>query len=335
MSQELESTFADLPEFSVNEELLAKASELKQSWYSLKERLEKIKTSKDSLSPIVYERVLADYEHRYGEARDRLLIVKSDVDQELSTLSATHDKLQEQMVELQNNLEELEFRHSLGEFQEQQFEKESGLVRKKISTLGTMIKGIKDNINQYEEIFSSESELMLEDEESDITGIDLLADQDEPAKKIAENRVDSIEPKTDASGYVLEEDAPNYFADTSSTQTGNASGETLVEDHSAKATKITNVRPAKLVHVNGSNAGEAITLLQKTSLGRAESNTIPLNDPKSSRQHAQILKKGAEFILVDLNSSNGTYVNGQRIDEYVLSDGDEVKIGDSLMQFEQ
>ena len=59
-----------------------------------------------------------------------------------------------------------------------------------------------------------------------------------------------------------------------------------------------------------------------------------LADRACSRHHAEIHRRGARFILRDLASANGTYVNGKRVVETSLEDGDELQIGATLFRFE-
>ncbi|HOE64925.1 MAG TPA: adenylate/guanylate cyclase domain-containing protein [Candidatus Hydrogenedentes bacterium] len=62
-------------------------------------------------------------------------------------------------------------------------------------------------------------------------------------------------------------------------------------------------------------------------LGRAEDNTVPLVADEVSRHHARIVRRDSGFVILDLNSLNGTYVNRQRIVERVLSHLDEIWLG--------
>lgn len=72
------------------------------------------------------------------------------------------------------------------------------------------------------------------------------------------------------------------------------------------------------------------------SLGRAPENTLPLDDDQISRRHAIIQAQGeGEFWLVDLGSSNGTYVNGRRVAQPVeLKNGDVIEVGASRLVFQ-
>jgi signal transduction histidine kinase len=71
------------------------------------------------------------------------------------------------------------------------------------------------------------------------------------------------------------------------------------------------------------------------TLGRDPSNTIRLRDGEVSRRHAEIRRSGDEYWLVDLGSSNGTFVNGRRILQHRLANGDQIQLGRSLLLFTQ
>jgi hypothetical protein len=70
------------------------------------------------------------------------------------------------------------------------------------------------------------------------------------------------------------------------------------------------------------------------TLGRASSNTIAISDGSVSSQHAQILRTPEGFVLEDLQSRNGTYVNGEQVkDKRLLTDGDLIRLGKVIMTF--
>jgi len=81
--------------------------------------------------------------------------------------------------------------------------------------------------------------------------------------------------------------------------------------------------------------GERWPVPASCSLGRSLSNEVVLADTKVSRRHALIHAQGpAEFRLVDLGSSNGTYLNGRRVSQPTrLEDGDMINIGDFVLLF--
>lgn len=68
-------------------------------------------------------------------------------------------------------------------------------------------------------------------------------------------------------------------------------------------------------------------------IGREAANSFQLHDQEVSRHHAELKREGRTFTLVDLDSSNGTFVNGQRVTQQELASGDQVQMGSTLMLF--
>ena len=61
--------------------------------------------------------------------------------------------------------------------------------------------------------------------------------------------------------------------------------------------------------------------------GRAPGREIVLDHRNVSRRHAEIRRRGPVVVLVDLDSTNGTIVNGRRVREHPLADGDRITLG--------
>jgi uncharacterized RDD family membrane protein YckC len=91
---------------------------------------------------------------------------------------------------------------------------------------------------------------------------------------------------------------------------------------------------AKLI-LNPSSPARQETLLPRTllSIGRDPSNDIVLPDAMVSRRHAVIELRGSQYFLRDCNSSNGSLVNGDKVSERGLRDGDLVAIGSARLLF--
>ena len=90
---------------------------------------------------------------------------------------------------------------------------------------------------------------------------------------------------------------------------------------------------ASLYVVRGRDQGKHFVLRDAVvRIGRDTANTVQLLDSEASRNHAEIrLEDNGNAHLVDLNSSNGTQVNGRRIENAALSSGDRIEIGRTLM----
>jgi pSer/pThr/pTyr-binding forkhead associated (FHA) protein len=68
-------------------------------------------------------------------------------------------------------------------------------------------------------------------------------------------------------------------------------------------------------------------------LGRSPDNDVILRDPATSGHHARLERRGDQFWIVDLGSTNGTLVNGEPVQEKQLNHGDRVTIGQNAVQF--
>ena len=73
--------------------------------------------------------------------------------------------------------------------------------------------------------------------------------------------------------------------------------------------------------------------LETVRMGRGSENTITLENDAVSRRHAQVEKRGENYYVVDLQSTNGTYVNDDAVSDYQLRRGDQLKIGDTIFKF--
>ena len=68
-------------------------------------------------------------------------------------------------------------------------------------------------------------------------------------------------------------------------------------------------------------------------LGRSPDNDVILRDPATSGHHARLERRGDQFWIVDLGSTNGTFVNGEAIQEKQLNHGDRLTLGQNSVHF--
>lgn len=115
---------------------------------------------------------------------------------------------------------------------------------------------------------------------------------------------------------------------------GSAAEEAEVEEELAVPLDELAPDQALLVVKRGPNAGSKF-LLDKdvTSAGRHPSSDIFLDDITVSRRHAELLREGGRFLVKDVGSLNGTYVNRERVDVAELVGGDELQIGKFKLVF--
>lgn len=85
---------------------------------------------------------------------------------------------------------------------------------------------------------------------------------------------------------------------------------------------------------HGANEGTRIELDDAPlTLGRDAGNSLQLRDPQVSRFHAEIVLSEGHYHLVDCGSSNGSYVNNRRVAQLQLEAGDQIQLGDTVLQF--
>ena len=116
--------------------------------------------------------------------------------------------------------------------------------------------------------------------------------------------------------------------------TGHPSAAGTGIDH----TQVVTASPGSGLHlvVRRSQQGSGVTVPvqgSRLTAGRLERCDLTISDSTVSREHAAFVRRGERWWVVDLGSTNGTKVNGRRAAEHPLDPGDEVELGDALVQF--
>ncbi|MBI5299926.1 MAG: FHA domain-containing protein [Deltaproteobacteria bacterium] len=312
MLAEKQQAQSNTVEFPLNQRLLEDSLKLKEERRILKERLQKIEANRSEVSATVFEKVHGDYLTRLQNVTDQLLAKKQDIDRELGTLYDTRDKIEGNLKNHKHTLEELQFRHKLGEFTKEEFHSKAKIEEDKIARFEQVLAGVQSNIKRYEGLFEGDEDLF--GEKSKETGPLSVAEEideweqeekdfQEPTPIHPEKSSESIGTPQDASW--LEATKPN------------------LETH-----------PTLTIIAGHENVGKSFQIQGTLTIGRSHTNQVILKDAKASRQHAEIRLQGNEYVLIDLNSSNGSMVNGHKVTEQILAPDDEIQIGDFVMQFQ-
>lgn len=143
-------------------------------------------------------------------------------------------------------------------------------------------------------------------------------------------------------GYLLPGPVKLNFAANESLTTGQFLVTALFEEkkeaESLEATQLLEPEEAgelsKAAYLENSQTKTVFALTEPSvSLGRSKNNSIVIKDPSVSRYHAKILKKANSYIIFDLNSTNGTFVNQKPIREANLSNNDIITLGQTTFVF--
>jgi len=158
--------------------------------------------------------------------------------------------------------------------------------------------------------------------------------QNPPDSRFCANCGAPLTPRGEAAGRPR----PETPTDTTSTISLGAiedaldSGEPLAD--SGGAVDALPPGSALLLVKRGPNAGSRFLLDEDvTTAGRHPESDIFLDDVTVSRRHAEFRREGGSFLVRDVGSLNGTYVNRERIDSVALSNHDEVQIGKFRLEF--
>jgi pSer/pThr/pTyr-binding forkhead associated (FHA) protein len=90
---------------------------------------------------------------------------------------------------------------------------------------------------------------------------------------------------------------------------------------------------AKLVVLSAGMNGRTHELnVDKTTIGRVDDNTFQIADPSVSSHHCEVLLRGTDVVVKDLNSTNGSFINGEKVSESVLKPGQTLRLGQIELQ---
>jgi two-component system, cell cycle response regulator len=84
---------------------------------------------------------------------------------------------------------------------------------------------------------------------------------------------------------------------------------------------------AYVIVIAGPNVGEMFKVGTGGDIGRGGDVEFRLTDTEISRRHARIVRRGGDVLVEDLNSTNGTFVNGDQVETQRLNDGDKIQVG--------
>jgi pSer/pThr/pTyr-binding forkhead associated (FHA) protein len=92
---------------------------------------------------------------------------------------------------------------------------------------------------------------------------------------------------------------------------------------------------AKLVVLSAGMTGRTQELkAEKTTIGRVEDNIFQIAEPSVSSHHCEVLLRGNDVVVRDLNSTNGTFINGEKVTEKVIKPGQILRLGQVELRLE-
>lgn len=323
---------------------------------SLRALLEKATTRRDA-EMAVYARVIADYEARIAAIAGQVQAERTRAREVLQTLASAHERRRLALEGAQAKLQECEFRHSIGEYSAEQFATASQQAEAAIVECEAAFESVRVLRERY-------LELLADVPAAEVAAPDPPRAAVAPAKAPASAKVPApapVAPATPAAPPAaaapvapvappvppivpppvpapspvaaappVESDATVYMPQPSP---GDFSvpGQGDALDTGSFGTVL--ISAALLIEQRGGLPGMHHRLGLLTTIGRTADNhiVVPLKDV--SRRHAEVRMAPNGYLLKDLESPNGTFVNGNRVTEHLLQDNDSVMIGETEFRF--
>ena len=276
----------------------------RQEVAELKQLIDKAASRKEKVPEVVFERVVRDYEARIHALEAEAAPLRALARTEFARLMALHRRASQALERAELDAKETEFRHEVGEFGDEAFEARIGPARKEVERCQLEFDTAQGLRQRFLEV--------VPDEPAPAEPEPLPAEVPAPPPGLPEGTVVG---------------APTPIEPVPAGRDHSAPAGTPMAD--AEAFVTVAIAPAVLTEEGGATC----KLEALTSIGRTAGNTIVVPVREVSRNHAQIVLTETGYVLKDLNSGNGTYVNGQRIREWTLKEGDRIQVGDRVFVF--
>jgi hypothetical protein len=328
---------------SVIDELM----EVKRERETISGRLSKMTTEQAQVSDVVFRRVKRDYETRLSGLERKAAPLKDRGRGEYGKLKALLDRLESQHQSTKYDKEELEFRHRLGEFEDKAFEEKLSELERKLDEQKGHLAEANDLRGRFVDAFDSEQELTAPPPTAPAAAAP--APPAAPAAPAPPAAAPAMVAVDDGAGITAPQPVPPPTRVGSSgvapfppppapvapppAAAGIDGTVILAAEPPPAAQKTTEMAIAKLVAIDDDLGAREFALQPQTFVGRTPDNHVRINKPTVSRRHAQLTQSDKGWVVKDLRSENGTYVNGEKISERALADGDRVHFGTVRLVF--
>jgi hypothetical protein len=313
--------------------------------HQLEEFRQRAEDRRSAVTAAVYERVVRDYQSRLAVLRAEAAPLKRRVRAEYQKLQGVIGGLRKRLEAANLDKEELEFRRDVGEIDTAEFEAKVKEPAGIIEETGLELAGLEQQAARFVEALGPDDE---------------QADLPEAAPEPAPESAQAFEPEDEPAPTMLAEfpgdSSPTMMAEGGATvlvaepfilpdapDSGSlgateflapeaiiaAAAETPVPD-----TGRTVALPAAMLVLEEEGTVTEFPLSILSYIGRSEGNQVQLARAGVSRRHAMITIGGeGHYSIQDLQSQNGTFVNGERITDAILADGDRIAVGDVEVTF--
>jgi hypothetical protein len=298
---------------AIDQSAIKELSSIKTEQETVQKRLEKMEAKRESVSEEVYDRVHVDYTGRYEELEDTARPLKESAKSEYVKLSALLERMAANFEEVRLAKEELTFRHELGEFDEKEFKDQIEESEKKLKECDAELKQGEVLKGKFVAAFHSEDELEGQ----------AAAEPPPPPPPVEEEVIESDEQPAEV----------DATAELEPVQPEAAEPPAPPPERGSDATALLTM-PSFVYREDDGTEQEYPLALGTTTIGRLNTNDICVPLDVVSRHHARVEMAEEGFMIIDQDSENGIYINGERVKQHLLVDGDKVELGPGTREFE-
>lgn len=301
----------------------------------------------------VYARVVRDYEARVAAIGEQARAVRQRVREDLTALDALHERCRTQLEQARIELQESEFRHEIGEFSREEFQKRQQAGERAITERREEFETVRKLRARYVELLPGEPSAPVPAPKT-VPQASVpagpppeppAAAPPEPPAEVARASAPAGPPPqppgdTVPAGIPAEPVAVADVITPAGTETSFAPPPSKAEfavpplpGAEGEQFGTVAVTSAVLIEERSGVPGTAHRLGQVTTIGRTADNQIVVPVREVSRRHAEISLVDGAYAVRDLGSPNGTFVNGERVTERRLQDGDRLAMGGQVFVF--
>jgi PAS domain-containing protein len=266
----------------------------------LKGLVAKAEETKGKVSDGVYRRVRKDYDARLQALEERARPLRDKAREEQGRLRPVHERLRQALEDARLDVEELKFRREVGELKEEEF----------AARRSALDEALAQKDRDFQEADALAQRFVS------VVGVPAPPAPLEPEPPTAPRmKAPAVPPPTAPRGDETVSAPPTPpTAEIPIPTEAMGSGATVVMTF------------ATLIATEG-NPPQQYRLGPRTSIGRVKDNEICVPTPSISRKHAVIALTPEGYVLTDLESGNGTFLNDERIKMSKLKDGDRIRLG--------
>jgi hypothetical protein len=307
---------------------LAELVRIKREEEVLAERLVKIEDRAGKVSRTVYDRVKRDYETRKAALEQESRPLKEKARSEYRRLDVLRLEVEKSVEAAALDKEELELRKDLGEFPDKEYKDRLAACEKKLNGEREDLEEVGRTKAKFLEAFHSEDELAA-------------GPPPAPVRSVSATFVPPPSDATVIGGSPLTPEVPSVDATVIGGPAPESPDGTVIQapspgvDSTAVGREPTRPLPrVRLALLEGDTVAREFPVKPGTSMiGRLAQSDIHLPTPDVSRRHAQIVLGADGCFVVDLGSENGVVVNGARVQNHKLADGDVIQLGKQRLRF--